>query len=108
MKSLEWIGSSKKDIKKFPEDIQDSIGFALLEAQKGDKHIHAKSLKRIKATEIVERSRNGTYRVVYTTAVKNVVYVLHAFQKKSKKGIKTPMQEINLVKQRLKEVINLN
>ena len=68
MKSLEWIGSSKKDIKKFPEDVQDSIGFALLEAQKGDKHIHAKPLKGIKATEIVERSRNGTYRVVYTTA----------------------------------------
>jgi len=104
MKSLEWIGSSKKDLKKFPKEVQKVIGFALLKAQRGEKYINTKPLKGINAMEIVERSKNGTYRVVYTTEIKNVIYVLHAFQKKSKRGIKTPTQEINLVKQRLKEV----
>jgi len=108
VKLLKWIGSSKKDLRKFPKEVQDAIGFALRRAQEGKKYNNAKRLKGIKATEIIERDRSGTYRAVYTTEIKNIVYVLHAFQKKSKRGIKTPIQEINLIKQRLKEVKILN
>jgi len=108
MKSLKWIGSSKKDLKKFPKDVKRTIGFALERAREGKKHNNAKKLKGIRATEIIERDKSGTYRAVYTTEIKNVIYVLHVFQKKSKRGIKTPLQEINLIKQRLKEVKKLN
>ncbi len=104
MKLLKWIGSSKKDLRKFPKDVKRAIGFALERAREGKKYNNAKKLKGIKATEIIERDRSGTYRAVYTTEIKNIVYVLHAFQKKSKTGIKTPIQEINLIKQRLKEI----
>ncbi len=54
--------------------------------------------------EIVQRASNGTYRTIYTVEMRDAVYVLHAFQKKSKEGIKTPKQEIDLVEQRLKEI----
>lgn len=107
MKTLKWIGSSKKDLKKLPKKVQESIIFALNRAQEGKKYDHAKRLKGIKAIEIIERDKSGTYRAVYTTEIKNTIYVLHVFQKKSKKGIKTPIQEINLIKQRLKEVKKL-
>jgi len=108
VKPLKWMGSSKKDIGKFPKNVQEAMGFALLQAQKGEKHIHVKPLKGIKALECVERDKSGTYRVIYTVEIKGVIYVLHAFQKKSKKGIATPLQDINLIKKRLVEVKNLS
>lgn len=108
LKPLKWTGSSRKDFDEFPEDIQDPMGFALYLAQKGEKHMHAKPLKGIGVMEIVESDRNGTFRVMYTVEMKEAVYVLHAFQKKSKTGIATPRQEIDLVKRRLVEVRALN
>ena len=106
-KPLTWIGSSKKDFMEFPKGVRKEIGHALYIAQKGDKHRDAKPLKGFggaSVTEIVQIDSNGTYRTVYTVEMKEAVYVLHAFKKKSKTGIKTPKQEIDLIEQRLKEV----
>ena len=106
-KPVIWVGSSKKDFMEFPKDVRTEMGHALYIAQKGGKHSDTKPLKGFGGAsmlEIVLRARNGTYRTVYTVEMKDAVYVLHAFQKKSKEGIKTPKQEIDLVEQRLKEI----
>ena len=104
LKPVEWAGSSKGDLKKFPAAVQDRAGFALYQAQAGLKHRDAKPLKGLGAhvLEIVSRHDGDTYRAVYTVRFKAAVYVLHAFQKKTKRGIATPKQEIDLVKHRLK------
>ena len=104
LKSLEWVGPSKSDLKDFPEEVQDHVGFALYQAQAGFKHRDAKPLKGLGSgvLEIVSRLDRNTYRSVYVTRFEKAVYVLHAFQKKSKTGIATPKHEIELVKQRLK------
>jgi phage-related protein len=105
MKPLEWIASSKKDLKATPDPVQDNFGFALFQAQIGEKHDDAKPLKGFKGSgvlEIVDDFDGDTYRAVYTVRFAEVVYVLHVFQKKSKRGIATPKQDIELVEQRLK------
>lgn len=104
MKDLDWVGSSKKDLKSFPDDVQDDMGFALHLAQAGEKSPAAKPFKIVGSgvMEIVDRYDKDTYRAIYTVQFEDVVYVLHVFQKKSKSGIKTPQSDINLVKSRLK------
>ena len=100
-----WIGSSLDDLKKFPEEVQGEMGYALYLAQTEKKHISAKPLKGFGGAgvlEIVTNFDSDTYRAVYTVKLAGVVYVLHAFQKKSKKGIATPKQDIDLIKKRLK------
>jgi len=105
MKTLFWIGSSKKDLASLPEDIQDSFGYALHLAQTGSKHCHAKPLKGYKGAgvlEVVEDLSGDTYRAVYTVKIATVVYVLHVFQKKSSSGIATPKPDIDKINERLK------
>lgn len=105
-KLIIWIGASKKDFMEFTHDIRKEMGHALYIAQKGDKHRDAKPLKGFGGAgvlEIVQSDGNGTFRTVYTVQMEEAVYVLHAFQKKSKCGIKTPKQDIDLVEQRLRE-----
>lgn len=100
-----WIGSSLDDLKKFPEEVQGEMGYALYLAQTEKKHISAKPLKGFGGAgvlEIVTNFDSDTYRAVYTVKLAGVVYVLHVFQKKSKKGIATPKQDIDLIKKRLK------
>ena len=103
-KLIEWVGSSKDDLKKFPSHVKDQVGFALYQAQLGLKHRNAKPLRNIDSNvlEIVSRYDGDTYRVVYTVRFRMAVYVLHAFQKKAKRGISTPKQHFDLVKRRLK------
>ncbi len=88
----------------------DEVGYALYLAQVGEKHFRAKPLKGIGAgvIEIVSDNRGNTYRSVYTVQFADVVYVLHVFQKKSKKGIRTPQPDIELVRQRLKRAAELH
>ena len=105
LKPLSWIGSSREDLKEFPEEIKQDIGFALFEVQRGQKPAAAKPLKGFGGAgvlEIIENFARDTYRAVYTVKFQKVVYVLHCFQKKSKHGIKTPQQDMELIKQRLK------
>lgn len=104
LRPLEWVGSSKEDLRGFPGAVQDHLGFALYQAQAGLKHRDAKPLKGLGhgVLEVVSRHDGGTFRAVYTVRFKAAVYVLHAFQKKAKKGIATPKPVMELVRQRLK------
>ena len=103
IKPLVWVGSSHEDLKGFPSDVQHEMGYALYVAQQGDKHPKAKPLKRFSGVmEIRSRYLTNTYRAVYATKIGDAIYVLHAFQKKSKRSIQTPQKEINLIKRRLK------
>lgn len=105
LKPLFWIASSKDDLRSFPEDVKDVMGFALYQAQKGGKHVAAKPLKGFGGAgvlEIVEKHEGSAFRAVYTVKFAGVVYVLDAFQKKSKKGAMTPKSDIDRIKKRLK------
>ncbi len=105
-KPVYWIASSKKDLKRFPKGVRLTFGQALFDAQTGRKHPDAKPLKGFHGAgvlEVVEDDDGNTYRAVYTVRFAGAVYVLHAFQKKSKSGRKTPAEEIEKVKARLKE-----
>lgn len=105
-KPLFWVGSSKRDLKEFPEEVKDVMGHALDIAQWGRKHQDAKPLTGFGGAsilEVVEDHDGDTYRAVYTVRFADAVYVLHAFQKKSKKGIATPKSDIELIKSRLKK-----
>jgi phage-related protein len=105
MKPLEWIASSKKDLKAMPDEVKDSVGYALLLAQLGEKHDNTKPLKGFKGAgvlEVVDNFDGDTYRAVYTVRFESAIYVLHVFQKKSKSGIATPKKEIELIENRLK------
>lgn len=105
-KPVFWVASSRKNLKKFPKGVRHTVGQALFDAQTGGKHPDAKPLRGFKGAgvlEVVENDDGSTYRAVYTVKFARVVYVLHAFQKKSKSGIETPREEIEKVKTRLKE-----
>src|SRR5882724_4917625 len=100
-----WIGSTRADLASFPEDVKDAIGYALYIAQLGGKHADAKPLHGFGGAgilEIIEDHAGDTYRAVYTVRLAGRIYVLHAFQKKSKSGIKTPKQQLDLIRSRLK------
>jgi len=103
-KPLDWVGSSKKDFLGFPESVKDEMGNALGLAQFGGKHPSAKPWKGQGAGvfEVVEDHVGDTYRAVYTVRFREVVYVLHAFQKKSPKGIRTSQVDVDLVERRLR------
>lgn len=106
MRPLAWIGSSKRDLKRFPGEVQDRLGFALFGAQIGQKPPNAKPLKGFGGggvLELLEDHQGNTYRAVYTVRFAEAVYVLHAFQKKSKSGVATPKHEVDVVQIRLKE-----
>ncbi len=104
-KDVVWIASTLNDLKEFPESVRQSMGFAIFRAQCGNKHVNAKPLKGFKGSgvlEVVEDYVGDTYRTVYTVRFAEAVYVLHAFQKKSKKGIATPRHDIDLIAARLR------
>jgi len=104
-KPVRWIGRSKEDLSSFPKDVRRRVGGALWEAQTGGKTAYAKPLKGFRGAgvlEVVDDFDGDTYRAVYTVRFAKVVYVLHAFQKKSKRGVATPKSELDLITQRLK------
>lgn len=109
IKTLEWVGSSRKDLKEFPAEVRNTMGYALYQAQLGLKSASARPLSGFggaSVLEIVDDFQTDTYRAVYTVRVGDVVYVLHAFQKKSKKGIATPKADLDLIKRRLRAAGN--
>ena len=102
---LEWIGSSYKDLMALPVEVRRLFGFALSLAQVGDRHDAAKVLKGFGGAgvlEVVEDDAGGTYRAVYTVKFPEAVFVLHCFQKKSKRGIATPKEDMDTINARLK------
>ena len=103
LKPLVWVGTSRKDLRAFPEPVQDQMGYALYLAQRGSKHRNAKPLSGFGSgtvLEVVSDYRGDTFRAVYTVRHAAAIYVLHAFQKKSKAGRETPRREMELIKQR--------
>jgi phage-related protein len=104
LKPVRWVASSLRDLKSFPADVQRSVGFGLFRAQEGKKAPNAKPLKGIVkgagVLELIEDHDSDTYRVVYTVRFSTGVYVLHSFQKKSRKGVATPKHEIDLIRRR--------
>ena len=105
VKPVSWIGSSYRDFREFPDPVQDAMGYALYQAQIGLKHGSVKPLKGFGGTgvlEVVADHVGDTFRAVYTVKFATAVYVLHAFQKKSKSGIKTPTEEMDLIRRRLR------
>jgi phage-related protein len=106
LKPLIWVGSSRKDLREFPDPVQDRMGYALYVAQLGGKHRDSKALSGFGGAgvlEVIGDFRGDTFRAVYTVRFAGAVYVLHAFQKKSKTGRETPRREIELIQQRLRE-----
>ena len=106
VRPLLWVASSKRDYRRFPPRVQDNLGFELFLAQTGQRPPSAKPLKGLGSgtVELVKDFEGNTYRAVYTVRFKEAVYVLHAFQKKSKRGIATPRRDIDLIETRLKDV----
>ena len=105
IKPTEWIGSSRDDLRSFPEDVRRVFGAALYDAQRGEEHPAAKALKGFggrSVLEIIDDDAGDTYRGVYTVRFAGAVYILHCFQKKSHKGGQTTRTDIDLVKLRLK------
>src|SRR6202051_707931 len=100
------IGSSRDDLRAFPDEVRRVMGLAINDAQNGEEHPRAKALKGFggrSVLEVVDDEDGDTYRAVYTVRFAGVVYVLHAFQKKSRKGIATPLKDIELIKSRLRD-----
>jgi phage-related protein len=111
VKPLIWIGSSREDLKTFPEEVRLVMGYALYLAQTGGKHPDAKPLKGFggaRVLEVVDDFKGNAYRAMYTLKLEGAVYVLHAFQKKSRKGIQTSQADIELVKRRLSRAAEIH
>jgi phage-related protein len=104
---LLWEGSAKEDFKRFPTAVQKDLGVALFLVQSGRTPPSAKPWKGLGSGvyELVEDHRGDTYRAVYTVRIGDHVYVLHAFQKKAKRGIATPRAEVQLIERRLRTVL---
>lgn len=107
-KPIAWMGDSKRCLTDFPLEVKKTIGFALRQAQNGEKHIDAKPMRGIPAMEMVVDFDGDAYRGVYTVKLGDRIYVLHCFQKKSKQGISTPQRELDLIRKRLKDAESLH
>ncbi len=104
-KALIFVGSSQKDLRKFPKAVRKDIGYDLDAVQCGQMPMTAKRLKGFPGViELIERYDKDTYRTVYVVNIKDKVYVLHCFKKKAKRGIQTPKEDMDVIRQRLKEV----
>jgi phage-related protein len=110
LKPVIWLGDSLRELKTFPAAVQDEMGYAIYLAQRGDRHVSAKPLKGLGSgvLEVVSDHRGDTFRSVYTVRYVDRVFVLHAFQKKSKSGITTPKADVELIKQRLKRAVEIS
>ena len=106
-----WIGSSRRDLRGFPGEVRRDIGQSLYAAQQGETDPSAKPLKGFgggSVVEVISEHRGDTWRAVYTVRFAEAIYVLHAFQKKSKKGIATPNKDMDLIRKRLAEAERLH
>jgi len=106
LKPVVWVGSSLRDLRKFPDDVKDHMGYALYVAQRSGRHRDTKILSGFGGAgvvEIIKDYRGDTFRAVYTLRYRGAVYVLHAFQKKSKSGRATPRRDMELIQQRRRD-----
>lgn len=109
MRPVRFMGDSRGVLRELPDEVKSEIGYALRHVQQGKMPENAKPLKGIApgVLEIVSDFRGDTFRAVYAVRFPRAIYVLHVFQKKSKRGIATPQREIELVKRRLAQVVKV-
>jgi phage-related protein len=108
LKPVKFVGGSKEDLSRFPDAVKQDVGHSLFVAQEGGRAPNVKTLTGFgggSVVEIVEDHDGDTYRCVYTTKIKEAIYVLHAFQKKSKRGSETPRHDIELIRRRLRDAL---
>lgn len=110
IKPVVWLGDTLRVLWTFPSGVQDEVGYALYLAQRGEKHVSAKPLKGLGpgVLEVVSDHRGDTFRAVYTVRLGERVFVLHAFQEKSKRSIATPKADIDLIKRRFKLAVEIS
>lgn len=102
MRPVEWVASSLDDLTGFPREVQQDIGFTLFRVQLGDRPGRVKAMRGLSGVyEIRSDFRTDTYRSVYAAKIGDKIYVLHAFQKKSKSGISTPKPDMETIRARL-------
>ena len=101
-----WLADSRANVKRFPASVQDDVGYALYIAQLGEMSVRAKPLHGLGTgvMEIAVHDVSGAFRAVYAVSIGDSIYVIHAFQKRSKAGIATPKSEMDLIRQRLKQL----
>jgi len=102
-KVVRFLGDSRRRLKEFPEAVRYEMGQAIYLAELGESHQSASPMRGVNAVEIVSDHRGDTYRAIYTTQFKGFLYVLHCFQKKSKRGSRTPRPDMHLIRTRLAE-----
>ena len=108
LKPLKFVGSSKKELSDFPDEVRQEFGHSLFVAQQGGRAVGVKTLQGFgggSVVELIEEFDGDAYRCVYTTKIKDVIVVLHAFQKKSKRGSETPKHEVELIHARLRDAL---
>lgn len=103
---ISWLKAARRDFEEFPEDVQSDMFDALTIAAEGGKSDKAKPFKGVDGGvfEIALRYRGDAFRTIYAVKIGADIWVIHAFQKKSKSGIKTPQMEVNLIHERLKSL----
>lgn len=105
LKAIVWLGSSKKDLGEFPEEVEDDVGYSLFEAQQGKMPQDAKAPQGFAGASVLEIISNfdtDAFRAVYTVEFEEAIYVLHCFQKKSKRGNETPQKDEDMIERRFK------
>lgn len=104
LKPVEWIGTSRKDLRSLPEVVRRKVGYSLFRAQEGKVSADAKLMRGLGPglVEVVADHDRNAYRAVYTVRFAHAIYVLHVFQEKSRSGVTTPKQHIDLIRNRLK------
>jgi phage-related protein len=109
IRPVAWLGDSRKQIRSFPPEVRKSIGVALYDAQKGDKAPTAKPFRGVGSGvfEIALRFDKDAYRAVYAVKIGRQIYALHAFQKKSKHGIKTLRQDVDIIERRYRQALKM-
>lgn len=111
LRPLAFVGSSRRDLLAFPDDVRQEVGHALFLAQTGERAPSVKTLKGFgggSVVEIAEDHDGDTYRCVYTVRLARAVYVLHAFKKKSKRGAETPKHDMDVIRSRLRDAEELD
>jgi phage-related protein len=109
LRDIKWIGDSLDNLKDFPDEVKKEMGDALQFAQRGQTADSVKAFKGVGSGvfEIVSRFDKNAYRAVYAVKIGDDIYVLHAFQKKSPKGIKTAQKDVDLIKKRYKKAVEI-
>ncbi|MBM9538153.1 type II toxin-antitoxin system RelE/ParE family toxin [Desulfobulbus alkaliphilus] len=103
---ISWIKAARRDFEEFPEAVQENMLSALTIAAEGTKSDKAKPFKGIDGGvfEIALKHRGDAFRLIYAVKIGTDVWVIHAFQKKSKTGIKTPQMDVDTIRERLKRL----